>query len=213
MNTTTTTPTYYLVRHGKAPKLGLQSVGQISYAVLLDDERAEPHLILTGNDGGGFFNKEPVPISALRECVETAPAKMNANAIKSAFIGGSNNNAYFMVAVLCHEKLLKRAPREGAGRGQPVSDTANWDKWVEQVQTAADELGDDIETYSLSDKEVDAETVPIPADQSANAIVTPPDEVKADEPTAAVDAAAPDIESVQMDSANPKPRKKSKAKV
>ena len=120
----TSTTTFHLVRQGSAAKLGANSTGTISYAVLIDTDHTEPVIALTGNDGGGYFSREVVPILALRRCAEQAgtDAPMGASAFKPAFVGRSTNNGYFAVAALCAEGLLNRVQRDGPGRGQPLAD-------------------------------------------------------------------------------------------
>jgi len=111
----TSTTTFHLVRQGTAAKLGANSTGTISYAVLIDADRTEPFIALTGNDGGGYFSREAVPISALRRCARQTDTDkpLGASAFKPAFVGRSTNNGYFAVAALCAEGLLSRVQRDG----------------------------------------------------------------------------------------------------
>ncbi|MFN7726234.1 MAG: hypothetical protein ACK5QH_14295 [Rubrivivax sp.] len=147
----TSTSTFHLVRQGTAAKLGANSTGTISYAVLIDAERTEPFIALTGNDGGGYFSREAVPISALRRCAGQADSDkpLGASAFKPAFIGRSTNNGYFAVAALCAEGLLNRVQRDGPGRGQPLADAGFWDDWCAQVRAEADEQGDALPVFRI----------------------------------------------------------------
>jgi hypothetical protein len=147
----TSTTTFHLVRQATAAKLGANSTGTISYAVLIDADRTEPFIALTGNDGGGYFSREAVPISALRRCVgQTASDKpLGASVFKPAFVGRSTNNGYFAVAALCAEGLLNRVQRDGPGRGQPLADAGFWDDWCTQVRAQADEQGDALPVFQI----------------------------------------------------------------
>jgi hypothetical protein len=147
----TSTTTFHLVRQGTAAKLGANSTGTISYAVLIDADRTEPFIALTGNDGGGYFSREAVPISALRRCAgQTDTNKpLGASAFKPAFVGRSTNNGYFAVAALCAEGLLNRVQRDGPGRGQPLADAGFWDDWCAQVRAQADEQGDGLPVFQI----------------------------------------------------------------
>jgi len=147
----TSTTTFHLVRQGTAAKLGANSTGTISYAVLIDADRTEPFIALTGNDGGGYFSREAVPISALRRCAgQTDTDKpLGASAFKPAFVGRSTNNGYFAVAALCAEGLLNRVQRDGPGRGQPLADAGFWDDWCAQVQAQAAEQGEGMPVFQI----------------------------------------------------------------
>jgi hypothetical protein len=147
----TSTTTFHLVRQGTAAKLGANSTGTISYVVLIDADRTEPFIALTGNDGGGYFSREAVPISALRRCAGQADSDnpLGASAFKPAFVGRSTNNGYFAVAALCAEGLLNRVQRDGPGRGQPLTDAGFWDDWCTQVRAQADEQGDALPVFQI----------------------------------------------------------------
>lgn len=147
----TSTSTFHLVRQGTTAKLGANSTGTISYAVLIDADRTEPFMALTGNDGGGYFSREAVPISALRRCASQADSDkpLGASAFKPAFVGRSTNNGYFAVAALCAEGLLNRVQRDGPGRGQPLADAGFWDDWCAQVRAHADEQGDALPVFQI----------------------------------------------------------------
>lgn len=147
----TSTTTFHLVRQASAAKLSATAAGSIHYAILIDAERTEPHLALTGNDGGGYFSREAVPIAALRRCAERAgtDTALGASAFKAAFIGRSTNNGYFAVAALCAEGLLNRVQREGPGRGQPLADAGFWDDWTAQVVAQAAAQGDELPVFHI----------------------------------------------------------------
>lgn len=145
----TSTPTYHLVRQAVAAKLGANSTGSIHYAVLIDADHTEPSIALIANDGGGYFSREALPISALRRCSEQAShdKPLNASSFKAAFIGRSTNNGYFIVAALCAEGLLTRAERDGPGRGQPLADAGLWDDWSKQVLAEVSEKHDALPVF------------------------------------------------------------------
>ena len=146
-----TSSTFQLIRHGTAAKLGANSSGSIRYAILIDADHTEPHLALTGNDGGGYFSREAVPISALRRCAEQqgTESPLGASAFKPAFVGRSTNNGYFAVAALCAEGLLSRVQRDGPGRGQPLADAGIWGAWTAQVMATASEQGNGLPVFHI----------------------------------------------------------------
>lgn len=163
----TSTTIFHLVRQGSAAKLGANSSGSIQYAVLIDAEHTEPYLALTGNDGGGYFSREAVPMSTLRHCAEQAgdSTPLAASAFKPAFVGRSTNNGYFAVAALCAEGLLNRVQREGPGRGQPLADAGIWDDWCAQVLTQAREQGRALPVFQIG-KQAAADSVVEPTSET-----------------------------------------------
>lgn len=225
----TSTTTFHLVRQGTAAKLGANSTGTISYAVLIDADRTEPFIALTGNDGGGYFSREAVPISALRRCAGQVDSDkpLGASAFKPAFVGRSTNNGYFAVAALCAEGLLNRIQRDGPGRGQPLADAGFWDDWCAQVRAQADEQGDALPVFQIGKPAVTepaAESAGADADTAttegnapeAASIESPPfaetapsDDAKP--PAQADDGAAPASDTDDPEPAG-KPRRRAKAK-
>ncbi len=137
----TSTSTFHLVRQGTGAKLGANSTGTFSYAVMIDADRTEPFIAMTSNDGGGYFSREAVPISALRRCAGLADSDkpLGASAFEPTFVGRSTNNGNFAVAALCAESLLNRVQRDGPGRAQPLADAGFWDDLCAQVRAHADE--------------------------------------------------------------------------
>lgn len=148
----TSTTTFHLVRQGTAVKLGVHSTGTISYAVLIDTDRTEAFIALTGNAGGGYFSREAVPIAALRRCVcQTDRDKpLGAGAFKPALVGRDTDNDYFAVAALCAEGLLNRVQRESPGRSQPLADAGLWDDWCAQVHAQATEQGEGLPVFQIA---------------------------------------------------------------
>ncbi|MGR6805340.1 hypothetical protein ACU6VI_03385 [Sphaerotilus natans] len=225
----TSTTTFHLVRQATAAKLGANSTGTISYAVLIDADRTEPFIALTGNDGGGYFSREAVPISALRRCAEQActGSPLGARAFKPAFMGRSTNNGYFAVAALCAEGLLNRVQRDGPGRGQPLADAGFWDDWCAQVRAQADEQGDALPVFQIGKPAV-TEPAAEPAEADADKATTggdTPEAVSIESPPFAETVADNDAgQSAQADddaapagdtdAAEPagKPRRRAKAK-
>jgi len=147
----TSTTTFHLVRQGTAAKLGANSTGTISYAVLIDADRTEPFIALTGNDGGGYFSREAVPISALRRCARQTDTDkpLGASAFKPAFVGRSTNNGYFAVAALVRRGPAEPRPARRPGRGQPLADVGFWDDWCAQVRAQAAEKGDGLPVFQI----------------------------------------------------------------
>lgn len=212
----TSTPTFHLVRHGSAAKLGANSAGSIHYAVLIDADRTEPFIALTGNDGGGYFSREAVPISALRRCAQEAGfgQTLKVRMFKPAFVGRSTNNSYFAVAALCAEGLLNRMQHEGPGRGQSLADAGFWDDWCSAVRAQAAARGDGLPVFPIGKPATDT---PSPDDAAEAA-----GEQEAEAPglstaafaevgTSAPAEQADDTATAQADAAIP-PRRRAKAR-
>ena len=101
-----------LVREGEAPKLSNRGRGLLTYQVLLDEARQHAYLRVSSNGTGGYFSREPVPISAIRRCLAAVqPDKpLSGPAFKAAFANKSNNNSGFLAAAMLAEGLLTRDP-------------------------------------------------------------------------------------------------------
>ena len=108
----TTNPSYLCIKTATASKTGKHAEGGIHYAVLKDSTSKQVFLTLTGNDGGGYFSREIVPFAKVEGCLSGSKVHqpLPAKTFRGAFVGKSSNNAGFLVAALCHEKLLSTAP-------------------------------------------------------------------------------------------------------
>lgn len=151
--------TFWLIREAFAPKLSPRSNGRIKYQILTDQPRQTLFLRIAGNEGGGQFSDEAVPVQALRSCVNQHPADqpMRAAALKSAFVGRSSNQPPFGAAILLAEGLLQR-DTEHAGA---LIDGSSWQAWADAQMAAA--VGD------LSEVKVGKEPVNRPAPRQAAA--------------------------------------------
>lgn len=103
---------HWILKSAKANKLGKYSEGSIGYQVQADTDRVDLFITITGNDGGGYYSRELVPLQKVEACLGKCEAGKSfpSKAFKDAFVGRSSNNAGFMVAVLRAEGLLCAAP-------------------------------------------------------------------------------------------------------
>jgi hypothetical protein len=67
---------------------------------------------LCGNDGGGYFSKEWIPVSRIQVKLNELRTSgiFAATALKTLFMGRSSNNASFLAALLKTEGLILSAP-------------------------------------------------------------------------------------------------------
>src|SRR5471030_1101409 len=122
------TPQYLCLKQAQAAKTGERSTGRITYAVLCDADRQSLYLTLTGNEGGGWFSNEIVPLSRIEEVLDALPDRdqaLSSKCLRPAFISQSVNNWGFMGAVLRAEQLLMPAP--DAQHQHVLAD--DWDTW------------------------------------------------------------------------------------
>lgn len=156
---TPTVKTFWLIREAFAPKLSPRSNGRIKYQILTDQSRQTLFLRIAGNEGGGQFSDEAVPVQALRSCVNQHPADqpMRAAALKSAFVGRSSNQPPFGAAILLAEGLLQR----DSERAGVLIDGSSWQAWADAQMAAA--VGD------LSEVKVGKELVIRPEPRQAPA--------------------------------------------
>ena len=101
-----------LARENSIAKLSKRGRGTLVYQVLLDPGRQHAYLRISANTGGGYFSREAVPVSAIRDCLAQQPEDqpLRSSAFKPAFTNRSNNNAGFLAAALVAEGLLDRDP-------------------------------------------------------------------------------------------------------
>jgi hypothetical protein len=103
---------FWLLKTATASKIGKQAHGGLSYQILSDVERQGLHIAITGNDGGGYFSREIVPVIKVQACLtHLAPGKpFPSKLFRGAFVGRSSNNAGFLAAIARAETLLTQAP-------------------------------------------------------------------------------------------------------
>ena len=119
---------YLSLKLSQAPKAGLHAKGQVSYRVLSDVDRQQLFLTLVGNEGGGWFSTEIVPLVRVEAALAESPddgKPLPSSALRHAFVSRSVNNAGFLAAVLRAEGLFEpsiEAPSRHV-RGE------DWDTW------------------------------------------------------------------------------------
>lgn len=109
----TDTTQYICLKLGQAAKAGERATGQISYSVLSDTDRQELYLTLTGNEGGGWFSREIIPLSRIEAVLDALTDRfqpLHSKVLRPAFDSKSVNNAGFLAALLRAEGLLTPAP-------------------------------------------------------------------------------------------------------
>lgn len=123
---TTITPAF-IVKQATAAKTGPRSKGGIGYQVLCDANRTELMLIITGNEGGGYFSHEVVPFQKVIDSLKgiKADQPFAAKTFKTAFKGKSANNSGFMAAILRAEGLIGAAPEAPTQHVQ----VGDWKAW------------------------------------------------------------------------------------
>jgi hypothetical protein len=79
-----------------------------------------------GNTGGGFYNDEWVPLSAIQKVINKMPkgVAVTSSTFSSIFAGKSNNTSGFLLAVMKHVGLAK--PLTGSLRGYEFLDTTEF---------------------------------------------------------------------------------------
>nr|WP_321386216.1 hypothetical protein [uncultured Vibrio sp.] len=98
---------------GKAKKLSPKSESYIYFDLVKTTEDEELYLKLTGNDSGGLFTKELIPIRKLINILKEYKDKsFKSTVLKPAIIGGSANNPSFTASALRSDTigLIKAAP-------------------------------------------------------------------------------------------------------
>jgi len=126
---TTTTPSFWLLKDGTAPKLGARAEGGIRYQVLADTDRQHLYIAITGNESGGYFSRERVPFDKIEACLDAIqPGKpFPSKTFKETFVGRSSNNAGFLATIMRKEGLLAAAP-DSETQHVRHGDMATWKK-------------------------------------------------------------------------------------
>ena len=120
-------PELISLKLGQAEKNGKNARGLLSYRVVCDGDRQDISLVLVGNEGGGWFSPELVPLARIEGMLESQgeDTPIPVNALRAVFVSRSANNAGFLAAVLVAEGLLELA--EGSPRRYARTD--DWDTW------------------------------------------------------------------------------------
>ncbi|MBD1401664.1 hypothetical protein [Pelovirga terrestris] len=101
--TSDTTP-HRILKEAKCSSLSGNST--LLYQIGCDDEK-NLYIRIKGNiDGGGFFNKEYVPLQSLLETISDKQVPFTSSVFKKLFIGKSNNTQCFVLAALLAEGLI-----------------------------------------------------------------------------------------------------------
>lgn len=102
-----------ILKIAQCPKLSATAEGQITYHILRDPTTKALYIAITGNEGGGYFSQEAVPLDKIENCLQELQATgkpFPAIRLKSVFVGKSANNPSFMAAALRDEKILSPSP-------------------------------------------------------------------------------------------------------
>ena len=149
-----TTNDWILLKSEQAKKTGLRATGFITYKLLTRPPRLDIWIIVSSNDGSGYFSKEMVPFSEIRKCLpQTGNDKpFPAKVFNAAYIGKSSNNAGFLATILRAEGLLVPSGEFG----QLHLATSTWDKWLKQAldQTGNDYAPESMEIRTSSTKQI-----------------------------------------------------------
>lgn len=112
----------------RCSKLSAKSEGQITYHILRNPTDQSLFIAIMGNEGGGYFSQEAVPLEKIEQAFRELQATgkpFPAIRLKGVFVGKSANNPSFMAAVLRHEGLLLPAA-ENPKLHLPSSDLQEW---------------------------------------------------------------------------------------
>lgn len=162
---------FWLLEEGTAKKLGLRSTGSLIYQVLADHERKNLFIVLTKNDGGGYYSKERVNLLSIETCLgaHKAGEPFPSKALKDAYKSKSSNNAGFLTATLRALGLTAAAP-EAESKHIVAGD---WDVWRKTMIAKAGALielpadaGDEkqVQSEPLPDHREHTKTLEIPAE-------------------------------------------------
>ena len=119
---------YLSLKHAQAAKAGQRATGKISYRILTEEmQRDALFITIVGNEGGGWFSNEIVPLAKIEALLEKhdSAKPLATKFFAPAFNSKSVNNAGFLAAVLRAEGLLQ--PAEPGSRLHLVSE--EWDIW------------------------------------------------------------------------------------
>lgn len=124
---TTETKTYLSLKLASARKTSIRATGDITYRILCDENREAIFLTIVGNDGGGYWSREILPLERIENCLAnfTDGKPFRAKNLCNAFIGKSVNTWGFLLAALRAECLV--APvADASHQYQKAGDWADW---------------------------------------------------------------------------------------
>ena len=92
-----------ILKEANCPSLSGNST--LLYQIGCDDEKAL-YIRIKGNSGGGFFNKDYVPLQTLLDAISEHQNPFTSSVFKKLFIGKSNNTQCFVLAALLAKGLI-----------------------------------------------------------------------------------------------------------
>lgn len=89
-----------IVLNGKAKKLSPKTENYVFYEIVLHDEDNQLYIRMTGNEGGGLFSREAIPLVALIDkFLDQGTKPFKSTVVKNIFKSGSVNNSGFMCGI------------------------------------------------------------------------------------------------------------------
>lgn len=107
--TASNTTQYLRLKSDTASKLGLRAEGGIHFSILCDADRQNLFVMVTGNDGGGYYSKEITSMSKILSCLPADGAAFAGKALAKACVSRTANQPGFLMAILRHEGLTAAA--------------------------------------------------------------------------------------------------------
>ncbi|MBV1774350.1 hypothetical protein KSF73_01340 [Burkholderiaceae bacterium DAT-1] len=106
---------FLLIKEAQAKKLRSKSKGMLSYQLLIEPDRSNLWIRITGNEGRGYFNDHPMSCQSISSLISTQNQEkgFSAKLLNSITSGRSTNNAYFLAAILINEGVIKPDPNGG----------------------------------------------------------------------------------------------------
>ena len=134
-------PDVVIINTSEAAKLSPRGEGGITYQVGRVGE--EVYVRIVKNHGGGSCSKEWVPVEKIRACLTPAMRRgepFKTDALAGAFVGRSQCNSGFLVAVLRAERIFSADP-EKKGFTKVTDDIDAWEKVNRQFQPLLNDDG------------------------------------------------------------------------
>lgn len=98
-----TTVPHRVLKKANCPSLSGGST--LLYQIGCDDQKTL-YVRIKENSGGGFFNKEYVPLQYLLDAINDQQSPFTSSVFKKLFVGKSNNTQCFMLAIMLAEGLV-----------------------------------------------------------------------------------------------------------
>ena len=102
-DTATDTIPHRILKEANCPSLSGNTT--LQYQIGCDDQKTL-YVRIKENSGGGFFNKEYVPLADLLDVIGDQQSPFTSSVFKKLFLGKSNNTQCFLLAVLLAEGLV-----------------------------------------------------------------------------------------------------------